>query len=235
MKNIKHLLAIVVLASLAACEKDNEIALYKENAGVYFYNTMEDSYNFILNPDLEVDTFINDRVRISGSASDVDRYFKAEIVESDETNALQGQFELLQGVVPANSYTGYLPIKLNRTAEMDTATFSIEYTLVASDDFPMIDFASENCKISCTAGFVKPAMWFLFEWDYGTYSNTWFKFILSVCKDYEFYNEADWSMSNNDWNTHYDYVSMVKLALAEYNNSHDEPLKHDDGSEVVMP
>ena len=253
MKTYKIVSIMFALLCLFSCEQE-QIFLYEENSGVYFDlnedKLLEKSYSFFRNPGKEADTiYLN--VNVIGNIMDRDRVFKAEVIPGELTNAPESSYEILDGVVPAGSYVGSLPVIVNRVPELEDGIYSIELKLISSDDFPLIDLAKSTYFISFTSLIAKPDNWDLYcSYFFGEkYSENWLLFIVEATGD------PDIGVTMHPWFEAYinyglsveqsllflpdpimaSYSISVRVALREYNNTHAEPLKHNDGELVEMP
>ncbi|MDE5422137.1 DUF4843 domain-containing protein [Ancylomarina sp. DW003] len=254
MKNYKILVLISVVYCFFSCQKE-QFPLYENNAGVYFDKQkkgelLEKAYSFFQNPNKLADTIFLP-VYIVGNTSGVDRVFKAKVVEGKNTNAPVSTYVILEGTVKAGSTVGELPIKVIKKTELESAVYSFELSLVPSDDFPLIDLALSNYKVSLTAMLTKPDNWgdYCSIWFGKKYSDNWLKFIVKTVgnanigqtmsksfiqylnyglpKEYVISRFPDPVMNA--------YSLKVRLALRDYNKNSKEPLKHDDGTVVIMP
>ncbi len=191
----------LALPALTAC-KENEIMDFGLPGSVNFneFTTVNGverfywskSYSFaIQNSDLtEVIVPIN--VKLMGSIADHDRTFRAKAV-AENTTAVEGtHYRILEGVIKAGEYEGYLPVEIYRTA--DTREQSVTLQLVLTDEgdlkagngseaYPQAEEAldpSNRLKFTLEWGdiLLQPANWPLWYW--GPYYANKYRFAIDV-------------------------------------------------------
>lgn len=230
MKKLIFFLLLTVIV-ISSCEKQ-EVPIYQQEGGAFFALTSKmqtTEYSFLLHPTVDFDTVKLD-VFVTGDTSAYDRVFNSELVLGENTTAEDDQYEILEGIVPAGKSYGILPVKIYKTEALNDSIYSIEIALAESKDFPIMDFSLCTYKVSFTSLIVKPRKYDRWCSRYfGSYSTNWFRFILSVTGDPEL------GTNNKSKLVYYSYQSMLRIALRDYNNSHEDPLRHDDGTIVVMP
>lgn len=261
---IKYRILILFSLSMifASCEKEEVFTYNREADGVFFVNDTSDitpefilpiEYSFMNNPTLEFDT-VYIYTRVSGNTADYDRMFNVELVDGDITTGTADQYEILEGVVPAGSHIGTLPIVINKTEELKDDAYSLELKLVASEDFKNTDNHLFNAYLNYTALIAKPDLWdiYLYYW-FGDFSRNYYGFIIEQLgtteiaqylyeEDYGwlYYEDTGW-YTFDEWMGYYPdpvmngYKNFIKIALEEYEATNGEPLKHNDGSVVVLP
>ena len=252
MKKIHFYIISFIFISLFSC-KEQDVELYENNPGVYFPIQDEDLiyyYSFFSDPSIQLggkDTIYLD-VNVSGLISDKDRNFLAEVIEGDNTNGLTDQYKILPGIVKANEITGKLPIEITRTDDLSDKSRTIEIKLKPNEEFPFMDLAIKNYVLSYTSLITKPNSWDSFEvYFFGKYSRKWYSFIAETLGVAEFIQHKkdwwDWYLSESVSSAKSAgadaimtaYETKMRITLRDYNNSHAEPFKHDDGEPVVMP
>lgn len=242
MKNTNIILVVLfVCISIFSCKKD-KIDIYEQDASVYF-NGAQPVYSFFENPDkVEVgfDT-VYAPIKISGSAVDYDRYVNVEVVDTAKRHtALPKMYALERGVVKANEYVGSVPVRINYTKELDDSSRVLVLRISSNEDFRLNDF-SQLSHISFGNVAMRPENWTMLSRVFGNYSNSWYAFILKTldmnsipCK----YSAGEFQSGITKeeaerWPMTYAEMAalgyVVKLALIEYNNTHDEPMQHEDG------
>src|SRR5215831_11608325 len=118
--NIKTLLIILgAMTVFAACKK-TELTKYDQPDMVYIYKNGTDpnrdsiSYSFATRAASLVQDTVRVPLRIMGLAKNVDRKVNVRVV-ADSTTAIEGsQYQIFPAIIPANSYTGYVPILVKR-------------------------------------------------------------------------------------------------------------------------
>lgn len=247
MKKYRGLIALWLgaVGLLTSCEQKG-IEIYEDKPGVSFEAT-QTSYSFMDHPGIDQDT-LKLTVLLSGLSRDYDRVVKVDVLRDTTTTASEESYELLNGVIRQDEYKGVIPIVLKYTADLDTAIRKLTVTLLETEDFQEIGLGVTTFQILFSARVIKPDNWdpWLYRY-FGNYSDSWYRFILEVTN---MTSIPCWGTNmetqNPDpeiyWMTPRQATALknkVKLALIEYNSTHDEPLRHEDGEwdgqEVVMP
>ena len=244
---IRHLfLGLMALSIVSACQKD-EIMKYEQAAGVYFDGTAS-TYSFIEHLDKQKIGFdtVNIPVMITGMAVDYDRKFNLELVPEDTAfTAESDMFELIDGFVGANQYTGKARVRINYSEALENAIYTVCFRIKGDEDFAVTDLNAVNYQLNFTSEIIKPANWKQIGiYFYGAdYSKSWYKFILEVTGlSYIPYWYSKSHPKNPDpeyyWMEHEEalaYANKVKAALLKYNREHEEPLRHQDGEKKGFP
>lgn len=248
MKNIKQIITrLITVASIAgafvSCDQEDTL-MYKQEAGVRFMYQAADEYSFVDNYGETVYVYYID-VSTSGDSVDYDRKVSIAVVE-DDTNyvntARPEQYKLLEGVVPAGSFSGAVPVELHCTPDMSDSSFVVNIKLVPNEDFPLAGFDRRYFELSMTNQLVKPKNWGNLAFYFGQqFSISWYRFILNVLDvSYIPYPSAQEGDEKWSYNQLLANVGKVKAALIQYNREHpNNPLRHEDGDyegdEVKMP
>lgn len=252
MKNIALICILAILMFLSgSCEKE-KIELYQEAPTVYF-SEYSRTYTFTENIDrikIGFDT-VKMPLQISGFALDHDREVIAEAVTEDTLHTAEKKmYSIAKGYVCAHEFKGYVPIRVNYSPDLDDSVYRIRVRLVANVDFPGVDLENNVVSISITNKITEPSNWHRIERYFGSYSNSWYRFILEKTglssipywsvdgsKDRNNPDPERWTMTLYELKA---YAALVKEELNEYNRKHPhDHLKHEDGpekgKEVTMP
>ncbi len=130
-KNIKLLALAIISLAMYSCKKD-ELKPFSGAPAINFVSKTA-TYSFLGNLDNEY--IYNIDVNISGLASENDRAFSAEVVTDENTTATSAEFEILGGIVPANSYKGTLKVKVKNSPALDTKVVQVKLKLSKGEDF----------------------------------------------------------------------------------------------------
>ncbi|MGV3764608.1 MAG: DUF4843 domain-containing protein [Chitinophagaceae bacterium] len=189
-KFIYSTILFLAIAMLSSCEKS--ISGYENDARVYFFERGTDlnqtrittkSFSFLRLP-LEVtkDTFLI-KVKIMGETVGYDRVVLGKTV-SEGTTAQEGvHYDFIDGIVPADSIIGYLPVVLYRTADIATQSVQLNLTIAETKDFKPGVASDINFNLQWSDNVVKPANWDAFiglRTYFGTYSDVKWRFIIAV-------------------------------------------------------
>lgn len=246
MMTKRYILGIIAALLCYSCSK-SEIETYHSEDGVYFPNSFS-AYSFLEhyeNKLLGRDTLYIP-VEVTGNATDYDREVTAEIVRDSLYTSNDTMFMLLKGIVKANEYKGELPIVIFYDPAMDDSTFVARIRLSGNSHFPDQALNYKTYSVNFTNMVNMPENWSKVRSRFGTkYSNSWYSFILSVMEmsyiPYWSYSGAADSKNPDPekyWMTYNQlsaYVSKVKVALQDYNNSPQGPLLHEDGEYKGQP
>ena len=92
-------------------------------------------------------------VATTGDSVDYERKVSIAVVENDTNNvntARPEQYKLLEGLVPAGSFSGEVPVEIHCTPDMSDSTFMVHIKLVPNEDFPLAGFDNRYFKLSMT-------------------------------------------------------------------------------------
>lgn len=240
---IRLMMAAFVIVSWMSCEQEKTI-MYRQEAGVRFMNQGFDEYSFVDNYGETVHLYYI-KVTTTGDSVDYERKVSIALVENDTNyvnTARPEQYKLLEGVVPAGSFAGEVPVEIHCTPDMSDSSFVVHIKLVPNEDFPLAGFDNRYFELSMTNQLVKPKNWGNLAFYFGQqFSISWYRFILNALDvsyiPYPTAQEGDTAWSYNQLLAN---AGKVKAALLQYNREHpDDPLRHEDGDyegdEVKMP
>jgi hypothetical protein len=146
---IKYLLLIMIVLSVAGCQKDNIMVFDVNDSGVMFpgagdtklykgYNAADQTYyvnESFLNVPMTQNTYIVDfPVRVSGDSVNKDRIVAYEIL-TEETSALSTQYKIVDALIPAGKQYGRIRFELTRDVALDNASVKVSLMLKDSKDF----------------------------------------------------------------------------------------------------
>ena len=117
--------------------------MYQQEAGVRFMYQAEDEYSFVDNYGETVHLYYI-TVATTGDSVDYERKVSIAVVENDTNyvnTARPEQYKLLEGVVPAGSFSGEVPVEIHSTPDMSDSSFEVNIKFVPNQDFtqPGID------------------------------------------------------------------------------------------------
>lgn len=241
MKRYNFLLICIIAIGclITSCQKE-EILKYNQPSGVSF--TFKDrSYTFAENPGKSLDT-LNISIEVSGNCKDYDRKFSAYVFTDSITTGNEINYEILEGTVKANEFSGKLPILIKKTDDLNDRVDTLRIKLKEGEDFPICELGQDYCDIYYTSKIIKPSNWRYLKGLFGTYSTRYWKFIMeTVGNNVPYYpshsDKKKWWMTPGDANT---CKQLVKIRLHQYNIEHEgDELKHDDGElaneKIVIP
>lgn len=193
--------------------------------------------SFLLLPaDKETDTLYV-TANVTGTTAPIDRRFKLEIV-ANETNVSASDYTIGEAVIPANSFTGLVPVivkkhvqglDLNKERALLTVRFiPNEHFLYATPD-------TDIFKIIWSNFLSRPASWDVVQSLLGNFSQAKYKFII------DFYGDTEFEKYRGNTNMLLGLQSVLKKALQDYNadpanidRAEGWPYKDDDGTPLVF-
>ena len=97
-------------------------------------------------------------VRVTGMVSKVDRKFNVEVVRSSTAKT---NYEIIEGVIPANSYKGVLKVKIKNHAELRTSTDTVVIRFVSNEFFNVGAKEYSVAKLTWNDQLIKFTQWML--------------------------------------------------------------------------
>jgi hypothetical protein len=251
MKSLYKITGVLVLlgALLSACEKD--IDTYQNDARVYFFERNTDvtatrityrSYSFLLQPEEVTKDTINIRVKIMGEAASYDRIVRGRRLDSASTTAIEGtHYDFIDGIVPADSIYGYLPVVVYRTADIKDSSVTLNLAIGDTKDFKPGAAEDDYFQLTWSDNVVKPSNWdglLGLVFYFGTYSDVKWRFIIQVTgKDNFPLQQSRFELKPEEYSNAAmnDIKAQIKDALATYNTANDPDLTDENGQLVVFP
>ena len=108
---IRLMIAALAISLWVSCDQEKTI-MYRQEAGVRFMYQAEDEYSFVDNYGETVHLYYI-TVATTGDSVDYERKVSIAVVENDTNyvnTARPEQYKLLEGVVPAGSFSGEVPV-----------------------------------------------------------------------------------------------------------------------------
>lgn len=152
---MKYTLALAALVCASSCSKD-EIPYYnslndavgfnKESSNGYDISTktLYRSYSFVEHP-LDESTLYDIPLTLIGNISDKDRKV-SYAVNKEKTTAPNTSYEIQEAIIPANSYTGHIRVKIYNPS--DDSTFELNLILQKSSDLALGPVEYQNASLS---------------------------------------------------------------------------------------
>ena len=153
MKSMKQMIIRLMMAALAVCAfmscEQEETMMYQQAAGVKFMYQATDEYSFVDNYGETVHLYYI-TVATTGDSVDYERKVSIALVE-DDTNyvntARPEQYKLLEGVVPAGSFAGEVPVEIHCTPDMSDSSFVVNIKLVTRiSRLPVLISVISSCQ-----------------------------------------------------------------------------------------
>lgn len=249
LQNIKLAILLLFVLGSVSCEKD--IAAYNDSPRVYFYErsfgTTETrvtykSFSFLQLPlDVTLDTFLV-KVKIMGNTSAADRIVRGRTIAAGTTAVEGTHYAFIDGIVPADSIYGYIPVVLHRTADIRDTSVTLNLGIAATKDFAQGVREDSVFTITWSDNVVKPANWDAFvglAYYFGAYTAAKWRFIISVTgvDNFPLQQSGRVPPAPGEYTSAgmLDLNKLLRAALLEYNNTHDPDLTDANGQLVTFP
>ncbi|MBK5721827.1 DUF4843 domain-containing protein [Dysgonomonas sp. Marseille-P4677] len=153
---IVKLLLAVFLLMLACCEKD-EIKTYKEEDSAIQFSSMASQFSFFYFMDQPSMT-VSIPVTLIGPKVSHDRTFSARVL-SDTTTAPFEKYEVLEGVVKADSLKGELKLKLYNVDDILNDKYTLGLELIEGTELQAGLLSRQQTLVIWDAFLPKPEWW----------------------------------------------------------------------------
>ena len=230
-----------MLPMMSSCEKD--LPIYNNDAcGLEFeYQYERDSvygYSFAFGPsDVKIDT-VKFEVSLLGNVVDYDRPISLQQVVTGRNDA-QADVHYVsfddpsltdKYVLPANAISTEIPIVLLRAPSLKEADYNLKITFKDNDAFSFTSKERAFRSVTIADQLLQPNNWETYgcSWFFGTYGPVKHQFMIDVTGfpwDNDFLNNEYYNWYTGDQNVILGLQAELKLALEEYNATHDEPLR----------
>ena len=204
----RHIVYSGIIAMLTYCLwgcEEEKTLQYVNNPAINFTGGTG-LFSFIATPDL-ADTVLTVGLEIMGYAADVDREVNVEV-----------------------------KVRVKNTPLLKEKEVRLWLVLKESDDFSVGVSGMNQSILKWSNRLIQPANWRWLRYYFGTYSTRFYEFIIEVTGRTEFpYNHPDASLEPMGVDEVEAWANMVRDALDEYNATHDDVLRHDDGDAKGQP
>lgn len=236
------LFLMACLCSFQACQQE-EVMYYQGGNAVHFLDTVS-NYSFIQNLEAVKDTMVIP-VLLVGNPADWDRTFKVEVVEDEYTTATEGQYRILSSEVLAGDTCGYLYVEIMNPEKLDieTKTLNLHLNLLDNDELKAGGWLKYlTMKLTWSSDLVKPYSWrSMYYFICKKYSSNVYRAYIEATGLYEmYYSLTPDPVTGEKWEQNYCYVLGTKFGdwVRNYNATHDDVYRHDDGDyagEEIIP
>lgn len=226
MQRLLYLFSLIIL--LGACKKE-ALQAYSSTALVYFYEaarnkTITDdstTFSFAVMPATVQSDTIYLPLRIIGEAAKTDRQVGCELI-AESSIADASCYEILPAIIPANSYTGAIPVKVNRMPVLKTKEMRLWIRIINSPDFKTGVSDQLKYLIRLNDFLSKPSSWR--DNLFGKYSNVKFDLIIKATGVVDY--------TGLDYITERNLLQQCRNALYAYENEHG--ILYDENGEPVV-
>jgi hypothetical protein len=211
-----------------------------EGGGALFFTLKTQGLSFMAKMDAEKDT-MSVYVHLMGNPVDYDRPISVEVVSDSNTTATPDQYRVLEGArVPANDTCGriYVEVKNPNLLGIAASNLSLRIRLVGNDYFKIGGFLTYDAiNLTWTTDLVQPETWRAMRFFFtSVYSSNVYRAIIASTGLLEFwYYDADPATGYQlDQYEGWVYGKYFGEWIREYNNTHDDVYRHDDGPNAGM-
>ncbi|MDR1719652.1 MAG: DUF4843 domain-containing protein [Dysgonamonadaceae bacterium] len=252
---ITYLAMLTMLFVVSSCSK-NETPVFDSNYSALniWFGTASvtlDSATYNYSYSLERDSLMF-QARVIGLPVDYDRTFSLETIDGDIGEA-DGSYETLTYTIPAGETSREFAIYFNTSKLKDSQAFTtrdghLTFQMSTNDEFAAGANNMRYLRIVLKNYLAKPA-----EWDtapsgyralsyyFGAYSKVKYSFMIQIMGLVDFHISTatafiGYNVETNTMSTAYAayMLTRLKVALEEYNASHNTPLTDETGSAVVF-
>lgn len=158
MKNLYiFILSIGLFAFfIVGCQQDEIITYQAENSAIYF-TSMLNQYSFFYEKDAE-SLIVSVPVTLIGPKVPYDRKFSAQVIDS-VTTAPASKYEILEGIVEADSLNGFLKLKIYNSDNLIEDTYTLGLELIPSDELRVGLPTKLVTKVTWNAFVPRPEWW----------------------------------------------------------------------------
>lgn len=228
---------VMLLIAASACKNDDfvwgdEDFIRIIGPEIWTLGTDSLSFTFSAFPDATTYT-METELAVQGRTADYDRTIRLQANQT-KTTALAADYEFPSEVVlKAGNASVMFSIVLYRTEEMQYNDARLCVEIAPSSDLQPGANAFSSLTLAWNDKVTKPANWDDLEEFFGTYSETKYRFIISVLNVTLFpYGESD----EFTWGVMYNYKLKMRTALEAYNaDPANTPMTDEKGAVVSFP
>ena len=248
-KLYKFLLSLCVVFPLVSCEKDLPVYDYKECGLMFEYEYARDSvysYSFAFGPsDVMRDTVKLD-VALLGNVVDYDRVISLRQILTGEHDAQSGVHYVpfddpslaSQYILPANATSAVIPVVLLRDVSLQENDYNLRVTFQSNADFSFVAKEKSYRSIVIADQLIQPNNWDSYcKHFFGSYGKVKHQFMIDETGfpwDNEYVDNEIYGYLSNDQNVLFALQAKMQNALAEYNATHEEPLREGEEYDYVL-
>jgi hypothetical protein len=261
MKNIMYFAGLITLASLmASCEQQDVLRYDPSRAAIEFQATGAGTaiggrtFTFRSLDAGETEAILSIPFNIVGYPAPFDRHAVFSVL--NDSTSESAQYEILDAIVPANSYGGALRVRVTNNQGANFKDVRIWFCAEQGKDFMHPGQSGpgyNNYILRLTNSLVRPAEWFLDGTDQvnarlGAYSTAYYAFIIQETGETRFpfsRRIAGYNLDENGdpqiwppsyaWMVLYKIMEALKTLNAEREAQGLDPMPHDDGHAAGQP
>lgn len=231
MKKFLSIFCLVIGTAMMQCCSEKDIDMYREDPRIFIQIpgsgsvALRDSviFSFPAKPDVGPQDTLWFKAAIMGNTVNYDRPFKLT-VNTANTTAVEGvNYKIESRFIPANAYEVLVPVIVFREGLKDKSV-RLEFDVQENENFKKGYERYQKAIFIWGDMFLKPDIWDTSNYRnaFGEFTQTRYAFILNACKITELPDPLNLVMLGH-------YNAVVRKALLDYNNSHSEPLKDENG------
>lgn len=222
---MKHSILIYILAActaLTACENDaylyrditNRIWLGRRDTTGPVINTRDSSVSsFLILPATQEKDTLYVQANVTGLQAPVDRPFTLAVV-GELTNVSSSDYTIGETVIPANSFTGQVPVIVNKNVpglDLKKERAQLILRFVPNENFQYGAPGTDTFRVVWYNFLPMPDGWTSIQSILGPFSQARYKFIL------DFFGELNFERYRGNTNLQLGLQSALKKALRDYN------------------
>jgi hypothetical protein len=214
--------------------------MYYEGGGGLFFTVKTQGLSFMANMNAEKDTMAV-YVHLMGNPVDYDRPISTEVVNDSSTTATSAQYRILEGAkVAANDTCGWVYVEVKNPDLLDIGTnnLALKIQLVPNEYFKIGGFLTYDVvTLTWTTDVVQPITWRAMRFFFtSVYSSNVYRAIIASTGLLEFwYYEPDPETGYQlDQYEGWVYGKYFGEWIRNYNLTHDDVYRHDDGANAGL-
>lgn len=242
MRSLYRCILFVFLAiGIWRCDR-SDIMYYEGGNAIHFMKSKQ-GLSFMANMDAEKDT-IQIQILVTGNPVNQDREFEIEILNDSITTANPEYYKIISAIVPANDTCGYLFIEVMNPSflNIEEKTLALHIAVKENEYFKPGGWLSYiTMTVSWTTELVQPETWRAMRYFFTSkYSSNVYRAIIASTGLLEFwYYDPDPETGYQlDQYEGWVYGKMFGDWIREYNATHEDVYRHDDGDyagEEIVP
>lgn len=233
IKNSFVLLGLVCMG-IYGCSK-SDIMYYEGGNAVHFMKTKQ-GLSFMTKMEAEKDT-MKIRVLLVGDPVNVDREFAVEVANDSTVTspATPDQYRILKAVVPANDTMGMLLLEVSNPQylNIEESTLELKLKVVDNENFKAGGWLNyTSIFLTWTTDVIQPETWRAMRFFFTSkYSSNVYRAIIASTGLIEFWYYDPDPETGYQLDQYEGWVYGKKFGewIREYNRTHDDVYRHDDG------
>ena len=234
-------LFVIMCVGIYGCS-DSDIMHYEGGNALHFMK-LRQGLSFMTNMEAEKDTMFI-KVLLVGNPVNVEREFAVEVVSDSNTTATSDQYRIVKATVPANDTIGTLAPEVCHPEFLNIEESTLKLKLAVKDNeyFKAGGWLNYiTIQLTWTTDLVQPETWNAMRYFFTSkYSSNVYRAIIASTGLTEFWYYDPDPETGYRLDQYEGWVYGKKFAdwVREYNRTHDDVYRHDDGAykgEEIVP